>query len=65
VAGFRKGIAGLSHRCEGDGEAFELEVGHDVVEAASFVAEERSFGDKAVFEGELGGVGGPPAEFLQ
>ncbi len=50
---------------QGGDESFALEVLHDVVKAVAFFAEHVACGDAAVFEEQLGGVGGVVSDFVE
>src|SRR5579863_4103474 len=55
----------LAHRHGADDDALVLEVPHDRVEAATFLAEHRVMRDQAILEQQLGGVRRAPAMLVE
>ena len=55
----------LAHRHRADHDALVLEVAHDRVEAAAFLAEQVLGRDAAILEDELRRIGGAPAVLVE
>ena len=54
-----------AQRSGGHGQALHVEVGHDGLESAAFRADQVGHRHTHVFEVQRGGIGSPPAHFLQ